>query len=397
MRFHVKAVDARSKQVVAVELDAANESIARELTLQRGLSVLTVATRSVDLRLLSRGGRRFATVQFSIELLALLDAGLNLVEALQALSKKGRSGESQRVLGDLLKSLYQGERFSRALTRFPEHFSPLYVATVQSSERTGDVKEALARYIAYEEEYDRVRKRVLSALIYPAILMVVGSLVLSFLMFYVVPRFARIYDDVRIDLPFFSRLLLAVGHWVEAHGALVLSGAAALLGGCVYAITRPRFRAWANDRLWRVPILGERMKIFQLARLYRTIGMLLRAGVPIVRALDMVAGLLASHLREGLATARIHLEHGQSISVALVTAGLATPLAEQMMQVGERSGRMGQMMERIARFHDDETAQSVDAFVRVFEPVLMAVLGTAVGFVVVLMYMPIFELAASIQ
>lgn len=397
MRFELKAVDPRSKLVVVLELDAATESVARTLALQRGYSVLTLAARSFDLSSLSRGRGRFPTVQFSIELLALLDAGLNLFEALQTLSKRGRTGETQRVLGELLKSLYQGERFSRALTRFPEHFSPLYVATIQSSERTGDVKEALGRYVAYEEEYDRVRKRVLSASIYPAILIVVGGLVLAFLMFYVVPRFARIYDDVRIDLPFFSRLLLAVGHWVEAHGVLVLGGVAALLVGCIYAISQPGFRAWVNARLWRTPVLGERMKVFQLARLYRTIGMLLRAGVPIVPALDMVAGLLASHLRAGLLTARRHLEHGQSISVALATAGLATALAEQMMQVGERSGHMGEMMERIARFHDDETARAVDTFVRVFEPVLMAVLGIAVGFVVVLMYMPIFELAASIQ
>ncbi len=396
MRFEVKAVDPR-KQVVALELEAASEALARDLAGQRGYAVLSIAARSFGLGSLLGHRARFPAVQFSIELLALLEAGLNLVEALQALSKKGRSGEPQRVLGELLKSLFQGERFSQALGRFPEHFSPLYVATVKSSERTGNLKEALSRFIAYEEEFDRVRKKVVSAAIYPAILIVVGSLVLAFLMFYVVPRFARVYDDIRIDLPFFSKLLLTLGHWIEAHGALAIVAVIALVAGAIYAVGKPAVRAWANERLWRLPLLGERMRIYQLARLYRTVGMLLRAGVPIVQATDMVQGLLAFHLREQLAAARTRVERGEPLSTALAAVGLATPLAKQMMLVGERGGQMGEMLERIARFHDDETARAVDAFVRVFEPVLMAFLGAAVGIVVVLMYMPIFELAGSIQ
>jgi general secretion pathway protein F len=139
------------------------------------------------------------------------------------------------------------------------------------------------------------------------------------------------------------------------------------------------------------------MKVYQLARFYRSAGMLLRAGVPALRAFGMVSGLLAAHLRQSLAKARRLLEEGQSISIALTSAGLATPVATRMMAVGERGGQMGEMMDRIARFYDDETARTVDAFTRIFEPVLMAVLGLAVGGVVVLMYMPVFELAGSIR
>jgi general secretion pathway protein F len=139
------------------------------------------------------------------------------------------------------------------------------------------------------------------------------------------------------------------------------------------------------------------MKIYQLARLYSTVGMLLRAGIPVVRALDMVRDLLAVHLRTSLGRARRLIEAGQSMSAALDATGLSTPVAARMMAVGERSGKMGEMMGRIARFHDDDTARFVDWFTRAFEPILMAVLGLAVGGVIVLMYMPIFELAGSIQ
>jgi general secretion pathway protein F len=280
---------------------------------------------------------------------------------------------------------------------FPQYFPPLYVATLRASEQTGDVGEALSRYVAYQEEIDRVRKKILAAAIYPAILLTVGTLVLAFLVFYVVPRFARVYENMAGDLPFFSVLLLALGQGVEQYGWLIALAGLCLATAAIYGASQPGFRAWFHERLWRLPVLGERMRIYQLARLYRTVGMLLRAGIPVVRALDMVRDLLSGHLRVGLARARALIETGQPLSSALSATGLATPVAARMMAVGERSGNMGEMMGRIARFHDDETARFVEWFTRAFEPLLMAVLGLAVGGVVVLMYMPIFELAGSIQ
>jgi general secretion pathway protein F len=160
---------------------------------------------------------------------------------------------------------------------------------------------------------------------------------------------------------------------------------------------RAETRSWLNKRLWRIPALGSRMKVYQLARLYRTAAMLLRAGIPAVRALDMVRDLLAAHLRPQLLAAQKAIQEGKAMSAALGAAGLATPVAARMMVVGERSGDMGQMLAQIARFHDEEVARTVEWFTKAFEPVLMAVLGLAIGGVVVLMYMPIFELAGSIR
>jgi len=162
-------------------------------------------------------------------------------------------------------------------------------------------------------------------------------------------------------------------------------------------LTRPAFRAWLNRKLWDIPALGSRMKTYQLARLYRTVGMLLRAGIPALRALEMTEELLASHLRSSLRSARQRIREGRPMSAALAEAGLATAVATRMMLVGERSGDMGRMLGEIARFHDDEVARTIEWFTKAFEPVLMAVLGLAIGGVVVLMYMPIFELAGSIR
>jgi general secretion pathway protein F len=395
MRFDVVAIDAR-QQVVALNLDAANAALAAEEVRRQGLSLISLESRGLRLPLAPRG-KRFPATLFSMELMSLLEAGLNLVEALQTLAEKEGHGERQEVLSGLLAAINRGEPFSQAVAGFPQHFSPLYVATVKASERTGSMREALGRYIAYQEELERVRKKIVSASIYPVILMVVGSLVIGFLMFYVVPRFARVYEDMASTLPFFSRLLLGFGNFVGQHSlVLAFSGMVFLTAGA-WAFSQARFRGWLNTQLWRIPAVGARMKTYQLARLYRTAGMLLNAGIPAVRALDMVRELLAAHLRPSLARAKTLIEQGQPMSAAMGAAGLATPVAARMMSVGERSGDMGGMFIQIARFHDDEVARFIDWFTRAFEPLLMAVLGLSVGAVVVLMYMPIFELAGSIK
>jgi general secretion pathway protein F len=394
MRFDVLAIDAR-QQVVALNLEAANAALAAEEVRQQGLSLISLESRGVRLTLARR--KRFPATLFSMELMSLLEAGLNLVEALQTLAEKEGYGERQEVLSGLLAAISRGEPFSQAVAGFPQHFSPLYVATVKASERTGSMREALGRYLAYQEELERVRKKIVSASIYPVILMVVGTLVIGFLMFYVVPRFARVYEDMASTLPFFSRLLLGFGNFV-GHNALALGLTGILfMTAAAWALSRSEVRAWLNTRLWRIPALGERMKVYQLARLYRTAGMLLNAGIPAVRALDMVRELLAAHLRPSLTRAKTLIEQGQPMSAAMGAAGLATPVAARMMSVGERSGDMGEMFIQIARFHDDEVARFIDWFTRAFEPLLMAVLGLSVGAVVVLMYMPIFELAGSIK
>lgn len=396
MHFLVNAIDAR-REVVAVDLTADSDTAAAEAARGLGLTVLSVRPQGLARGWLRGRSATFPLTLFSIELMALLEAGLNLVEALQTLTEKEARSECKAVLSGIVAAIRRGEPFSQAVAHFPQHFPPIYVATLKAAEQTGDVGEALSRYIAYQEELDRVRKKVVSATIYPAILSIVGTLVMGFLVFYVVPRFARVYEDMSGKLPFFSEMLNLLGRTVHEHGWMIGAVCVALIAAAVYSASQEAVRAWVNSRLWQVPGLGGHMKVYQLARLYRTVGMLMRAGIPAVRSLDMGRDLLAAHLRPHLVQARRLVEEGRLMSAAFATAGLATPVAARMMAVGERTGDMGEMMGRIARFHDEEIARTIDWFTRIFEPVLMAVLGLMVGGVVVVMYMPIFELAGSIQ
>jgi general secretion pathway protein F len=395
MLFDVSALG--SDRRVTLRLEAADPVDAADQARLQGLTVLDVkpAGRLGGFTLARRV--RFPLSLFSRELLALLNSGLSLVEALQTLEEKESRPETRKVLGGVLKHLYEGESFSAAIAHSPDAFPPLYVATVRAAERTSDLPQALARYVAYQDQVEQVRKKALAASIYPLLLMVVGGLVALFLLGFVTPRFSAIYADNVDRLPWASRVLMQWGGFVEAHAMNAGLGVLALLGAAAYAATRPAARAWVARHLWQLPGLGEPLRVFQLTRFYRTVGMLLSGGIPVVTALEMAGGLLQPELRLRLATAAASIREGQSVSQAMERAGLVTPVALRMLRVGEKSGRMGEMMEAIATFHEEETSRFVEWFTRLFEPILMAVIGLVIGIIVVMLYLPIFELAGSLE
>ena len=395
MEFVVKAFRAPDA-VVALQLQAADEADARKQAAGRGYAVLAVRA-SGGLRARFARRSRFPLVLFSVELLALVDAGLTLTDAMETLAEKEDRPDNAKLLREVVRQLYEGRPLSAALASLPAVFPPLYVATIRASETTGGLSEALSRYVAYQTQIDAVRKKIVSAAIYPTLLMAVGLLVTLFLMGYVVPRFSLVYESMGTQLPWISKLLLQWGQLLQSNGAVVfvaLAGGAALLGS---AVTRPQARAWVMHRAWQIPAFGARMRIYQLARFYRTLGMLLRGGIPVRQALDMVTDLLHPALRAQLTLAAASISEGRSVSYAMESHRLTTPVAARMLRVGERSGRMGEMMERAASFYDEEMARWVDWFTRLFEPLLMAFIGLVIGLIVVLMYMPIFELAGSVQ
>ena len=394
MIFHVRALNASGR--VNLRLEAATAAEAAAHARGEGLTVLAVRPYR-GLESLFAGRSHFPLVLFTRELLALLSSGLPLIEALQTLLEKETRGDTRQVLGGVLERLNQGEAFSSALGHFPEVFPALYAASVRAAERSGDLAPALARYVAWQERVDTVRRKVISASIYPLMLMALGGLVALFLIGFVTPRFAAIYADNLARLPWASRALMGIGVWIDEHGVGATLGVLAAMVALAWTASRPGARAALARLAWRVPGLGERLRVFQLTRFYRTVGMLLSGGTPILPALDMAAGLLALELRARVAVAAGHIRAGQPVSEAMQQAGLTTPVAARLLRVGEKSGQMGEMMENLASFHDEETSRFVESFTRLFEPLLMALIGLLVGSIVVLLYLPIFELAGSIE
>lgn len=396
MHYHVKALQAQNS-VVGLNVDAIDAGDARRQVERLGYEVLSLRSGRTGLAARLKRRTPFPLTLFSQELIALLGAGLSLVEALETLREKERHSDLKQVLEQLLAKLRDGHSFSSSLGQLSSSFPPLYVATVRASEKTGDLREALSRYIAYQVQLDQVRKKLVSASIYPVVLLVVGGLVMLFLLMYVVPKFSRIYEQAGKDLPMLSKLLLQWGQMMEAHGTLVMSLMVLAMGGVAYAVTSSAAKSWMLARLRSVPAIGSQLHTFELARFYRTLGMLVRGGIPIVAALEMVSGILPLSLHAPLQSAVRDLREGKPISHAMESHGLTTPVALRMLRVGERTGQMGEMMERIAVFYDEDISRVLDWVTKLIEPALMAAIGLVIGAVVLLMYFPIFELAGSIQ
>lgn len=378
--------------VVALQVEALDRDAAVRQANPRGLPVLSVKLR----RALVLRSDRFALVLFTQELLALLRAGLGLVEAIRALAQRN-AGAGNSTLNGVLEQLSDGKPLSMALAPYPQSFPLVYVESVRASEKTGALVEALSRFVHYQGQVDQIRQKLVSALIYPTLLLVVGGAVTLFLIGYVVPRFGGVYVELDRELPWASRLLFELGGAIDGHlveGALLCG---ALAAGLAWAIRSGALQARIGNLLPRVPFLSERLMTYRLTRLYRTVAMLLHGGVPLVSALRMASGLLDVASRQRFEAATADVRDGGSLSSALERHGLTTPIADRMLQVGERSGDLAGLMEQAAAFHEEELGRWFERATRMLEPCLMLFIGALIGAIVVLMYMPIFDLAGTLQ
>lgn len=397
MLFQVKGLSA-SGQVVVLSIDGAAEADVRREAELRGISVFSA--RSVTPAANRTFGSRTANINplgFAQELLMLLRAGLSLVSALEAMAEKEKNPRARAVVESLLLKLKRGGRLSEALTESGGEFPQLLIAGVRASERTGNLEETLQRYCDYATRMDQARKKIKAALIYPVMLLIVGLLVSAFLIGFVVPKFAGVYRESGGEMPWASALLFDFGRLVGAHTFEFVSGTLLLVACATLAWMQPATKNWLATRIRALPGVGARVQVYELARLYSTLAMLLRGGTPIVPALGLAATMLSGPMRRQLASASRQISQGEPISRALDSNGLTTTVGNRMLSVGERSGGMAEMLARIADYHDEETARWVEWAVRLFEPILMALLGLLIGGIVILLYMPIFDLAGSVQ
>ena len=396
MQYEVRAL--QGNVVTSVRVEALNEADARAQALARALHPLSV--RAAGGKLSRERYSQAAGVSlllFSQELLALLEGGLMIVESIDVLAEKETRGAVRSLYARIARGLSEGKSFSACIEDAPEVFPALYVGIVRSAEKTSNLGAALARYIDYQTRIDAVRAKIVSAMIYPAILVLVGFGVIGFLGVYVVPKFAAVYRGTGRSLPLMSEWLLAWGTWVSGHALqfVILSLAAIALAW--FGLRAARGRGVLTALLARLPGIAERVRIYGLTRLYLTLGMLLEGGLPAIEALRLARGTLNVDLRARLDAASVQILNGESMPEAFERAGLTTAVSARFMRVGEHSGRLGEMLNRSARYYDGEIARWIERFTRTFEPILMVAIGAIVGLIVVLLYMPIFDLAGSFQ
>lgn len=393
MQYQVRALDSQ-QQIQTLLLEALDESDVRAQVLAQRLMPVSLAPRR---RLRSGSGTAFRLLLFAQELQALLAAGLSVIESLDTLVEKDPLPARSAVLSRLAQHLREGQRLSAAMRLQPAVFPPLFVGVVQAAENTSDLPRALLRYIEYETRVESVRHQVVSAAIYPAILLVVGGGVSLFLLGYVVPRFASVYQGSDRDLPWASQLLMAWGQFAGEHAVWLFAAFVLAVSAAIW-FARQQI---ASGGWWRalrlLPGARPRLEILELSRLYLTLGMLLEGGIPVQHALKLSGAVIDAQHQPALLAVRAAVESGEPLSIALERNGLSTPVALRLLRVGEQSGQLGHMLTRTAAFYEGETTRWIDRFTKGFEPVLMAAIGLVIGLIVILLYMPVFDLAGSLQ
>ncbi|MYM27956.1 type II secretion system F family protein [Duganella sp. CY15W] len=391
MQFRIKVLN-QKMAIEFLDIDASSEDEARRLAAAAGVRILDVRLGRSALGG-NAGANAFKLGVFNQQLHSLLEAGQTVVDAIEVLGRNDRRDRNRAIYDSMLQSLKSGHQLSDAMAGLPSVFSPLYVAMVRASETTGTVRAAIRRYMQYQRQIDEIRGKVKAALTYPAILLSVGFAVISFLMLYVLPRFSAVYDDAGQGRHSDRGFVQAWGGFVRNNTALAWLAVAAIGAGVAAVALNPALRSAVLRRVLALPWIGERVWVLQLARLYRTLGMLLRSGINVIAALRMTRASMPATMHADLDLAIKAVSEGHPMSQVMREHRLSTEIAERLLLAGESSGNLDEMMERIADFYDEETAAWIDAASRIVEPVLMLVIGAIVGAIVLMLYSPIFDLA----
>ena len=408
--FDVVAIGA-SGQVRASRINAMSAEEATRAAQRGGLRVLDVVPAAATgpagswLSVVSfsgaakayRGPSRLDVGSFAHELAALLDAGLGIVESLTTLEAKEKAPSQRALLRRLAKTLTEGLPLSHALAEEGPAFPELLTAAVAAAEHTGDLPTALRRFAENQAALRTLRGRFIGAAIYPAVLLAVGTVVVFFLLGFVVPKFAQLIEHAPHEVPLASRMLLGWGTTVAGHPWLFGAAAMSLALAVVALVIRGQRTGWRVPGMQRLWVVGPLIRTFRQAQFFRTAAMLVGGGIPALRALKMCGALLTPEDQRALFGAMTSISEGQSIGTAMAASGVADVVAERMLEVAGRTGKLAEALGRIAAFQEGHLERAVDVASRLIEPALMICIGLVIGGIVVLMYMPIFELAAGLQ
>ncbi|MCO5120005.1 MAG: type II secretion system F family protein [Burkholderiaceae bacterium] len=333
------------------------------------------------------------TLAFSRDFRLLLSAGLSVREALRSMADDP-TGRHRTIAADVHEKVHSGRSLSKALEDVPS-ISRVLVAMVGAGETTGNVPSSIGRYVTYAERIGEARRRLAAALIYPAILLIVGLGVLGFILLFLVPRLAGVYASLNRDLPPVSRQLFMAGGWIASHPveSLLIAVALAALAFWMFA-TRAGRRAIVRI-MTSIPWIDVRLRGVILGRLYRTLGMLTQSGIPLRQALAVAGPVTGFLLGDAIPASERDLLKGRGIATTLSANGLATVSTEPILSIGERAGDIGAAFERVADYLEERTAQELDLGLRIAEPVLGLLMSLAVGALLLLMYMPIIEISGG--
>jgi len=392
--FLYVARETASGREIRSSVDAASESAAISALLNRNMLVLSIQEK-VGKQGKTSGGRVALSelVMFTRQLATMIDAGLAMVQSLQALADQTSNKVMRDVIRDICARVENGDSFSEALQKHPKTFNRLYICMVAAGEQGGLLAEILARLATYLENTARLRKKVKSAMMYPTVVTVVAILITIFLLVKVVPVFGEIFSSFNAKLPAPTMYLVMISNFVKSYIVFLALAAGGGVYGWLYFIKTPGGRLfWDTNRI-RLPIFGVIAHKICLARFTRTLASLVRSGVPILEVLQIVSQTVGNMVMEkAIKTAAGDIERGESISAALGKHPVFPIMIIRMVTAGEQTGKIDNMLERIADFLDEEIETTLSGLTSMIEPILIVFLGVVVGGMVICMFLPIFKL-----
>jgi type IV pilus assembly protein PilC len=380
-------------------VEAATEQAAIAALLNRNLLVVSIQEK-VAKKGRTAGGRVPLSdlVMFTRQLATMIDAGLAMVQSLQALADQTQNKAMRDVIKDVCTRVEGGDSFSEALSKHPNAFNRLYVAMVGAGEKGGLLAEILARLAIYLENTARLRKKVKSAMMYPTVVSIVAVGITIFLLVKVIPVFGDIYKGFGAALPAPTQFMIHLSNIVQKFVWLIIL----VIGGGVYGWlsfikTKVGREFWDTQRI-KLPIFGVIAHKICLARFTRTLASLIRSGVPILEVLNIVSQTVGNVVMEkAIKTASSDIERGEGISAALSKHPVFPNMIIRMIMAGEQTGKIDNMLERISDFLDEEIETTLSGITSLIEPILIVFLGVVIGGMVICMFLPIFKMAEIVN
>jgi type IV pilus assembly protein PilC len=335
---------------------------------------------------------------FARQLATMLAAGIPMVQAFEIVANGNDKPAMQKLILDVKNDIEGGTSLHESLGKHPLHFDDLFVNLVQAGEQAGALESLLDKVATYKEKTEALKKKVKKALFYPAAVLAVAVIVTVILLIFVIPQFESLFKGFGADLPAFTQMVINLSRFVQAQGVFI----AMVVAGAVYAFTyfhkRSRKMRQTLDKIMlKFPIIGPILNKSAIARYARTLSTMFAAGVPLVEALDSVAGATGNIVYEdAVMKMRDEVATGQRLQRAMENVGLFPNMVIQMIAVGEESGSLDEMSAKVATFYEAEVDNAVDSMSSLLEPLIMAILGVLVGGLVIAMYLPIFKLGAVV-
>ena len=388
------ARETASGREIRSSVEATTEAAAISALLNRNLLVVSIQEK-IGKKGKTGGGRVSLAEQvvFTRQLATMIDAGLAMVQSLQALAEQTTNKVMRDVIKDVCTRVEGGDSFSEALQKHPKVFTRLYVCMVAAGEKGGLLAEILARLAVYLENTARLRKKVKSAMMYPSVVTVVAILITIFLLVKVVPVFGEIFASFQAELPAPTQALVNLSEFVQKYVLLILVGGAGGVYAWMHFIKTKVGREFWDGRRIKLPIFGVIAHKICLARFTRTLASLIRSGVPILEVLQIVSQTVGNVIMEkAIKTAALDIERGESISAALGKHPIFPSMIIRMITAGEQTGKIDNMLERISDFLDEEIETTLSGLTALIEPILIVFLGVVIGGMVICMFLPIFKM-----